>query len=150
MNSQRIAFLFHPARNTIVRRDNIDFICANLLDAEIPECDVITIVDVFYLLPRKEQHRLLVECRRKLRAGGLLVWKSQERRPRWKYALTYLQEFISTSAGFTVTHGPPSLEFMSREEAISALKTAGFRTEIIEVKNRGPYSDIIYLGREIE
>ncbi|MHB1325921.1 MAG: hypothetical protein ACYDGS_09615 [Thermoleophilia bacterium] len=40
-------------------------------------------------------------CWRKLKPGGLLVWKAQEWRPRWKYAWTYLEELITTSAGIT-------------------------------------------------
>lgn len=36
------------------------------------------------------------------------------------------------------------------ESLEKCLPTAGFRTEILEVKNWRPYSDIIYLGSKIE
>jgi len=133
------------ACETIRRRDNIDFICADFFETDFPECDVITIVDVLYLMPWSEQLRILHECRRKLRSGGLLVWKAQERRPRWKFAWTWSQEMLTTSTG--VTRGRRGkLTFLSREDAIDALETAGFKTRVVEMRSRRPYSDILLLG----
>ncbi|MDO8737183.1 MAG: class I SAM-dependent methyltransferase [Thermoleophilia bacterium] len=133
------------ARATIGRRENIDFISGDVFETGIPECDAITIVDVLYLLPRTEQYRILEECRRKIRPGGLLVWKAQERRPRWKFAWTWSQEMLTTSTG--VTRGRRGrLTFLSREEAAADLKAAGFRLQIVEMKSWRPYSDILYLG----
>lgn len=133
------------ARETIGSRGNIDFICADIFETDIPECDTITIVDVLYLLPRSHQLRILQECRQKLKDGGLLVWKAQERKPRWKFAWTWLQEMIATSTG--VTRGRRGdLTFLSREDAIGALEQAGFKTRVVELASRRPYSDILYLG----
>ncbi|MHB9111736.1 MAG: class I SAM-dependent methyltransferase [Thermoleophilia bacterium] len=133
------------ASETIGSRENIDFICADVFETNIPECDAITIVDVLYLLPQSEQLRILQECRRKLRKGGLLVWKAQERRPRWKFAWTWFQEMLVTSTG--VTRGRRgNLSFLSREDAIGALEQAGFKSRIVEMGSRRPYSDILYLG----
>lgn len=133
------------ARKTAAGRANINFIRADIADIDIPECDAITIVDFLYLLPRDEQQRVLAACRRKLKPGGLLVWKAQERRPRWKYAWTYLEEFVTTSAG--ITRGRRGrLTFMNREEAIDSLEAAGFKAGIVEMKSWRPYPDILYLG----
>jgi len=134
------------ARGTIGDRSDIDFIRASIFDCGISECDAITIVDVLYLLPRQEQKRVLVECRRKLRPGGVLVWKAQERRPCWKFAWTYLQELITASAGLILGRRYGRLAFMSREEALAALREAGFKPRTVEMKTRRPYTDIIYLG----
>ncbi len=134
------------ARGTIGDRSNIDFIRAGIFDCGISECDAITIVDVLYLLPRQEQKRVLVECRRKLRPGGVLVWKAQERRPCWKFAWTYLQELITASAGLILGRRYGRLAFMSREQALAALREAGFKPRTVEMKTRRPYTDIIYLG----
>lgn len=133
------------ARKTIGSRANIEFVCASLDDAAIPQCDAITIVDVLYLLPAAEQQRLLRECHGKLVPGGLLVCKAQERRPRWKYAWTYFQELMATSAG--LTRGKLGrMAFMSREESLHALAEAGFEPKIVEMKSWRPYSDILFLG----
>lgn len=133
------------ASETTVDRENIDFICADFFEMEIPECDAITIVDVLYLMPRSEQLRVLCECRRKLGNGGLLIWKAQERRPRWKFAVSWYQEMITTSTG--LTRGRRGrLTFLSREDAIGAMNTAGFNVSVVEMKSRRPYSDILYIG----
>lgn len=133
------------ASKTIGNRGNIDFIAGDFFTAEIPECDVITIVDVLYLLKRSEQIHILQECRRKLRSGGLLVWKAQERRPRWKFAITWFQEMLTTSAG--VTRGRRGrLSFLSREDAVDILQAAGFSVRVVEMRSYRPYSDILYLG----
>jgi len=133
------------AQATVGNRKNIEFITGDIFDTGIPECDSITIVDVLYLLPRSEQLRILKECARSLNPGGTLVWKAQERRPRWKYAVTWCQEMLTTSSG--VTRGRRGrLTFLSREEATADLETAGFSFRIVEMNSRRPYSDILYLG----
>lgn len=136
------------ASETIGRRSNIDFICADIFETEIPECDAITIVDVLYLLPAPEQLRILKECHGSLRESGLLIWKAQERKPWYKFAFTWTQEMLTTSAG--VTRGRRGrLTFLSREAATDALKTAGFKPRVVEMKGYRPYSDILYIGSSL-
>ncbi|MFA6001606.1 MAG: class I SAM-dependent methyltransferase [Thermoleophilia bacterium] len=133
------------AQATVQGRRNIEFRCGDMLDRALPECDAVTIVDVLYLLSASGQEKMLRACRKILKPGGMLVWKSQERRPRWKYAWTYAQEMITTSTG--ITRGKRgSLTFMSREQALAAMSGAGFRPRIIEMKSFRPYSDVLYLG----
>ncbi len=134
------------ARRTLAGRSNIEFIRGDIDAAGDAAFDAIAIIDVLYLLPRAEQLRVLSACRRKLRPDGLLVWKAQERRPRWKFAWTYLQEFIMTSAGLTKGRRD-RLTFMSREQSLEVLAAAGFHARSVEMKSRRPYSDILYLGR---
>ncbi|MBI5869933.1 MAG: class I SAM-dependent methyltransferase [Actinobacteria bacterium] len=134
------------ARKTVRHRDNIDFVCADFFETDIPDCDVITVIDVFYLLPAEEQLSILRQCRRKLADDGLLVWKAQERRPRWKFAVTWIQEMLTTST--SVTRGRRGgLTFLSREDAIGAMNAAGFHASVVEMRSWRPYSDILYLGR---
>lgn len=133
------------ARESIHGRANIEFRRGDALEMDLPECDVIAIVDVLYLLPAEDQLKILKACRRTLKPGGILIWKAQERRPRWKFAVTWLQEMLTTSAG--VTKGKRGrLCFLSREAAVDALRGAGFTPRIVEMPTRRPYTDIIYLG----
>jgi 2-polyprenyl-6-hydroxyphenyl methylase/3-demethylubiquinone-9 3-methyltransferase len=133
------------ARATVGQRPNIRFVCGDMLEAELPICDVVTIVDVMYLLPARQQQEVLDACRKQLKPGGLLVWKAQERKPRWKYAWTYLQELLTTSAG--ITEGKRArLCFLSREEALSALRQAGFDPRAVDMPSWRPYSDVLYLA----
>ncbi|MCL4474346.1 MAG: class I SAM-dependent methyltransferase [Actinobacteria bacterium] len=135
------------ARRTIGSRGNIEFICSGLEQLDESGCAAITIADVLYLLPHADQVRLLGECFRRLADGGVLVWKAQDRRPRWKYAFTYIQELIATSSG--LTKGRRSrLTFMSREEAAAAMQKSGFEVRIVEMRSWRPYTDVLYLGRK--
>jgi len=138
------------ARRTIGNRGNIDFICADITGADfvsagIPVCDAITLIDVLYLFPRDLQKQMLGICRRQLAERGQLIWKSQERRPRWKFAWTYLQEQIATAVGLT-SGRRDGLTFMGREESLDALAEAGFSVRVVEMGRHRPYPDIIFLG----
>ncbi len=134
------------AQATVGKRDGIRFLCGDILTADLSPCDVITIVDVMYLLPRQEQEEILNICRQKLKPGGLLVWKAQETSPRWKYAWTHFQELLATSIG--VTQGKRErLCFLSRRQALEALEGAGFAPSVVEMPTRRPYTDILYLAR---
>ena len=135
------------ATATVGRRSNIRFACGDILGAEMPPCDTVTIVDVTYLMPFEEQLSLLQAACAALKPGGTLVWKSQERHPRWKFAFTYLQELAATTAG--LTEGKRGgLFFPGREEAVSLLIKAGFNPEIVEMPTRRPYTDILYIGKK--
>ena len=133
------------ADRTIRGRDNVDFLCTGIEDLGRTGFAAVTIADVLYLLPREDQVRLLGECYRRLAEGGILVWKAQETRPLWKYAITYAQEFVATSSG--LTRGKRGrMAFMSRGEALVALGGIGFEARAVEMKSRRPYADVLYLG----
>lgn len=133
------------ARATVGTRSNIEFICGDVFELGLPACDTVTIVDVLYLLSRPDQQKILEACRRMLRPGGKLIWKTQETRPRWKYYCTYGQEFLTTSIG--ITRGRRGrLCFLSREEALSTLVDAGLTPRLIEMSTRLPYTDILLIG----
>lgn len=134
------------ARRSAAGRRNIAFRQGDFLKSGLPLCDAVTIVDVLYLLPAVEQLRVLGACRRALKPGGVLVLKAQERRPRWKFAITWLQETAATTAGITAGKRG-RLFFPSRSEALAALEAAGFIPEVVEMRRRLPYPDVIYIGR---
>lgn len=135
------------ADSTTAGRGNIRFRRGDATDRSLPACDAITIVDVLYLLPAPAQREILAGCARLLKPGGLLVWKAQERRPRWKYAWTYLQELVTTSAGFTKGK-KGRFHFMDREEALAAIRAAGLAGRAVPMRTRRPYTDILYLGEK--
>lgn len=135
------------AAATVGRRTNIRFTCGDIHGAELPPCDAVTIVDVTYLMPAEEKLSLLKAAYAALKPGGTLVWKAQERRPRWKFAFTYAQELAATKAGLTAGKRG-GFFFLSRQEAASLLEKAGFYPEIVEMPTRRPYTDILYIGKK--
>jgi len=98
-----------------------------------------TVADVFYLIPPPLQRELLAACRRMLAPDGVLLWKSQVRRPRWKYAITRGQEWLMTTLGPTAGHG---LYFLDTDESLDAMRAAGFRgpyrVQILNTPTRKP------------
>lgn len=135
------------ADSTAAGRANIRFFCGDATQSSLPDCDAITIVDVLYLLPASAQREILAGCARRLRPGGLLVWKAQERRPRWKYAWTYFQELLTTGAGL-IRGKRGRFHFMDRGEALAAIAAAGMTGRAVPMPSRRPYTDILYLGEK--
>jgi len=111
-----------------------------------PKCDAVTIVDVLYLLPFDEQERVLRNAASALGEGAPLIVKAQERRTDPRYALTYAQELITVSLGFT-RGGHQRFYFASREDATAMFERAGFAMEVVDMSQR-PYTDVLYLGRK--
>jgi SAM-dependent methyltransferase len=110
-----------------------------------PHCDAITIVDVLYRLPPDQQEELLRNAASALPEGAPLVVKAQERRRDPRYAITYAQELVSASLGFT-RGGRERFFFVSRDEALAMFERAGFLVEVVEMPRR-PYTDVLYLAR---
>jgi 2-polyprenyl-3-methyl-5-hydroxy-6-metoxy-1,4-benzoquinol methylase len=133
------------ARASIGGRPNIDFALADAFDFPYPPCDAITILDITYLMPEEEQRRLLEVCKLNLKPGGKLVWKTQETRPRWKYAFMYAQELAGSLVGMT-SSGQKSFHFMSRPEAMRAMEEAGFSVKVVEMPTRLPYCEVLFIG----
>ena len=111
-----------------------------------PRCDAIAIVDVLYLMPPEAQERVLRNAAEALAEGAPLVVKAQERRGDARYALTYAQEAVSVSLGFT-RGAAERFFFPSRAESLALFERAGFRVEVVEMPKR-PYTDVVYLARK--
>lgn len=91
--------------------------------------DSIVVIDVLYLIPYEKQEEILRRCRDLLVDGGLLVIKTMAARPRLKYAVNVLQEFISVRlAGITRGEG---LFFRPAGEFKSLLEEIGFEARIV-------------------
>ena len=111
-----------------------------------PKCDAVTLVDVLYLLPYDAQEQVLRNAASALGEGGPLIVKAQERRTDPRYALTYAQEMITVSLGFT-RGGRDRFYFPPREQALEMFDRAGFAAEVVEMPRR-PYTDVLYLARK--
>lgn len=111
-----------------------------------PKCDVVTIVDVLYLLPFEQQEEVFRNAASALGEGGPLVVKAQEKRTDPRYAVTYLQEAITVGLGFT-KGGRERFFFPTRGQALAMFERAGFVVEVEEMPNR-PYTDVVYLARK--
>lgn len=131
------------ASQTIGARQNIQFMVGDATDLPAGDYHAVTITDVMYLIPPETQRSILVSIAGALRPGGVLVWKSQIRQPRWKYAITYGQEWLMTRLGPTEGAG---LFFMDREESLAGIRDAGLRPAVVPMPSFRPYTDVLFLG----
>ena len=96
---------------------------------EFPEqsLDVITIIDVLYLVPRDRWDALFAKCFRCLRPGGRLLLKEMDPSIRWKFGLLYLEEVLAVRV-LGLTKGD-TFTFPSRAAVSECLRRAGFSVE---------------------
>lgn len=91
----------------------LTFAAGRAEDAVPPECDLVSIIDVLYLIPFSAQERLLRAAVRKLKPGGRLLIKEMSERPRWKAGFSKVQELISVR----LLHLSQGKHFYFRREA---------------------------------
>nr|WP_273038959.1 class I SAM-dependent methyltransferase [Iningainema tapete] len=129
------------AQRTIANRSNIKF---EIGDAALccGSYDAITIADMMYLIPPQTQRVILTNIANALKPNGVLVWKTHSHQPRWKYAITYAQEWLMTKFGPTQGSG---IFFMDAEESIQAIRTAGLYPVVVSMPS-SLYSNILFLG----
>jgi 2-polyprenyl-6-hydroxyphenyl methylase/3-demethylubiquinone-9 3-methyltransferase len=131
------------ARRTVRDRPNVRFEVVDAMDVAGGPFAAITVGDVFYLIPPDGQRRLIGRCFELLAPGGVFLWKSQVRRPRWKYAITYGQEWLMTHLGPTAGAG---LYFLDTDESLAALRDAGFRASAVPLRTWRPYTDVLFVA----
>jgi 2-polyprenyl-3-methyl-5-hydroxy-6-metoxy-1,4-benzoquinol methylase len=86
--------------------------------------DVVTILDVLYLVPDDMKSAMLAASLRALKPGGTIVLKDADVRPWWKYAPMALEELVAVHV-LRMTVGRP--RFRALAWLARALESAGFR-----------------------
>lgn len=135
------------AQQTVGHRANIRFAVGDAGALPPGRYTAVTIADVMYLIPPATQRAIITSIAQSLEPGGLLVWKSQVRHPRWKYALTYGQEWLMTTVGPTRGAG---LYFMDQAASLAAIGAAGLRPAAVAMPSLRPYTDMLFLGYKPE
>jgi trans-aconitate methyltransferase len=134
------------ARGAIRDTQWLRFETGDIVSTPPPKCDAVTIVDVLYLLPFEQQEQVLKNAASALGEATPLIVKAQERRRDPRYALTYAQEIVTVSLGFT-RGGRDRFFFPTREQALAMFERAGFFVDVVEMPLR-PYTDVLYLARK--
>lgn len=97
--------------------------------------DVVSLLDVLYLVPRSDWPGFLAACRRRLRPEGTLLLKEVAPRPRWKFYRCLLQETVSVRL-LGITLGA-SFAFAERAEMVALLEAVGFARVATTPLDRG-------------
>ncbi len=126
--------------------EGMDFSVGDLIHSDYPSADIITIIDVLYLIPPDAQEAILRKCHAALPAGGVLAVKDMDTRPRWKYAWNTVQETLAVKIiGFTLGS---RFYFQSRENFTALLQKIGFEVEVVPLDKGYWYPHILYLAKK--
>jgi len=127
---------------------NVRYQVGYLADVSATELDGITILDVLYLLPPAEKRAVIRGCYERLKPGGVLMVKTNDRSPRWKFAVAYGEEVLMTKAG--LTFGGNGLHFFSAAENRAYLEEAGFSVRVVDLNSWLPYPHVAFVCRKLE
>ena len=132
------------AKRTEDRVPNVHYILGDIADAvERGHFDAITIIDVLYLLPEAEQKEILRSCHQLLSDSGVLLLKTQDTSPLWRFVLTYIQETVMVNIT-KLTLGGNKLYFMPAHKTRQLLEETGFSVEYLKLPSRLIYSHIAF------
>jgi len=124
----------------------MNFFVGDVVASDYPAADVITIIDVLYLIPFAEQETILRKCQAALSAGGVLAIKEMGARPRWKFAWNMIQETLAVKIiGFTLGH---KFYFQGEKDFAALLNRIGFDVEIVPLHKGYWYPHILYLAKK--
>jgi len=126
--------------------EGMDFSVGDLVHSDYPPADIITIIDVLYLIPPDARETILRKCHAALPPGGVLAVKDMDTRPRWKYAWNMVQETLAVKIiGFTLGS---RFHFLGREVFTATLNRLGFDVEVVFQHKGYWYPHILYLARK--
>lgn len=134
------------ARASAAGLSNVRYVQGTVQEVDERGFDAISILDVLYLLPIEEKLAVLRACRERIAPDGVLVLKTNDTRPPWKYRVARLQEEAMTGLGLTMGHG---LYFLSREQNAGLLELAGFRPRIVDLNTWLPYPHVMFVSRPV-
>jgi 2-polyprenyl-3-methyl-5-hydroxy-6-metoxy-1,4-benzoquinol methylase len=134
------------ARASAAGLSNVRYLQGTVQEIDERGFDAISIVDVLYLLPIEEKLAVLRACRERIAPDGVLVLKTNDTRPPWKYRVARLQEEAMTGLGLTMGHG---LYFLSREQNAGLLELAGFQPRIVDLNSWLPYPHVMFVSRPV-
>ncbi len=125
---------------------NVEFQAADALSAPLDKCDAVTLIDVLYLIDFRRQEELLERTHRALSGGGILIIKTTDTSPRWKYLISHAQELLAVKLlGITMGSG---LYFRGRDDLTAILSRCGFGTEVHRVDSGYPHSHTVFVCRK--
>ena len=123
------------AEKTAAGRTNVAFRRQRVEDVPERGFDVVSVLDVLYLVPRPEWPAFLRACAERVRPGGRFLLKEVDVRPRWKFYRCLAQETLSVRLlGITLGH---EFAFEAPPRLIQLLEEAGFRGATVTRLDRG-------------
>ena len=131
------------ANETKIPVMQITYQVGDVVEADYPQGDVFTLVDVLYLIPYDKQEIILQKCYNSLLPGGTLIVKEMDTRPRWKYVWNLFQETLAVKLiGFTLGE---RFYFRSQSEYLKILGQIDFTVKPVPLDKGYWYPHIVYI-----
>lgn len=120
---------------------------AQSADGVLPDgpWDVITVIDVLYLLGAEVALDLVRRAAAALAPGGVVVVKEIDLRPRWKYRLARVQEVVSTRVT-RITEGD-GVAFVPPDDIAGAMTAAGLTVDRQPLDRGSLHPHLLLMGR---
>jgi 2-polyprenyl-6-hydroxyphenyl methylase/3-demethylubiquinone-9 3-methyltransferase len=141
-----------PAKLEVARRSsaglpNVRYQQGRIDDVAEGGWRAITILDVLYLLPDDEKLAVLRHCRSLLAPDGVLLLKTNDTNPRWKYAVVRAEEELMVRV-LGLTFGG-QVHFRGVPDYTRLLAAAGFGGRVLDVGRGRPAPHRLYVGRPL-
>lgn len=125
---------------------NVEYRC-EAIDSVQGRFDAITILDVLYLLSDDKKLAMLKRCRELLAPTGVLLLKTNDTRPWWKYAIVRTEETIMVRLTRFTFGG--ELHFRGVPEYLELLRLAGFQADVHRIDGFRPVPHRLFVARPI-
>ncbi len=126
---------------------NLRFIAGDIArQDDLPLAQVMTIIDVFYLVPYEAQERLLELCRQRLAPDGIILLKEMAEAPRWKVWLNWLEETLAVRVLGITESTEKHFYFRPRAEWVALFEKLGFTVEVIPMDKGYYHPHVVFVA----
>ncbi len=129
------------------RAKNVQFISGTAQDVDFRDAALISLTDVLYLLSAEDQELVLRYCISRLKQDGLLLLKTMDERPRWKYIWNIFQETVAVRV-LKFTYGD-QFHFRNAAEWQSLLESNSLKVEVRRLDKGYLHPHVLILGRKV-
>lgn len=136
------------ATSTLFERKNIEFKVGDLKESlNVKDIRCLTLIDILCYIPLDEKIKLLKKNYNLLQVGGVVIIKSIQEFPRWKYWWTLFH--MATIDKLMHRNFAKNSYFLKKEEYLNLLKDIGFEVEFLDISKGYPYSHCLYICNKI-
>ena len=136
------------AQNIVVDKQipNTQFLVNTAENICLPECDLVSIIDVMYLIPYDAQRRVLEHVVNALRPSSALLLKEMGETPRWKYVWNWTEEWLAVRL-LNITMGA-RFYFRSIREWEALLREVGLKVQTVRIDQGYLHPHVLFVGEK--
>ncbi|MCD4792803.1 MAG: MMPL family transporter [Bacteroidales bacterium] len=135
------------ANHNISINKNLNFICEDVLEADLPESDAVVLNDVLHYMPKEDQKKTILKCINNLKPKGKIIIRDGNPEMSKKHKGTKLSEFFSTKLLKFNKTNYNKLHFASKQEIMNIISEYNFDISIIDETKFT--SNIVYVLKKL-